>query len=105
MESNTMHALCMIREIDGTVSVELATADKVKAWFEAASKDAPKCLSRRLESVFKTLAYTYNKEDLAGAVLNFILSVIKLLDKSNVSEIFQVPDMVKKFLDSLVNKF
>lgn len=105
IDSTTLHALCMMGDIDGASSVEDVSVDKVKASFEAASTAEPKDLSERLESVLRSVHYTANKQDPSGGVSKFILSVIKTLDKNNVSEILQDPDMAKKFLDRLVKKF
>ena len=40
----------MMGEIDGADSVEDATDEKVKAWFETASTQAPKDLSEHIDA-------------------------------------------------------
>lgn len=45
IDINTLHALCIMCEIDRADIMRYATVDKEKYWFQAASKVAPKNLS------------------------------------------------------------
>lgn len=105
MDSNMLHALCLMGEIEGASSVEEATPEKVSAWFNNAATVSPRDISERLEAVLKAIQYSPNKEDPAGGVANFMLEVIIQLDKYNISEILEDSDMAKKLLDKLVGKF
>jgi len=105
IESTTLHALCILGEIEDATSVEEATVDKVKEWFEKASTLSPKDLSERIDSTLASVKYTPNKDDPAGGVTNFILNVIKTLDRNNASDVLSDMDLSKRFLDRLVHKF
>ena len=105
IESSTLHALCILGEIEGANTVEDATAEMVQAWFEQASSSDPKDLSERIDATIRSVSYNPNKADPAGGVANFIIDVIKALDQNNASEVLSDADMAKHFIDRLVHKF
>ena len=99
IDGQTLHALCMLGQIDGAETIEEATVDKVKAWFEAASAVAPKDLSERIDSAVSATKFKINKQSPSGAVHNYLLDFVKSLDQHNASEIFKDSDLSKKVID------
>lgn len=94
-----------MREIDGASSAQDASAENVMAWIESFSIAATNDLSERFKSVLNSVNYTSNNEDPSGGVSNFMLSVMKILDRNTFSEILKDPGMNKKYLDLLVKEF
>ncbi len=105
MESSTLHALCILGEIGTAYKVENATDSMVEEWFKRASSSTPKDLAERIDSALVSITYRHNNNDSAGSVPNFIIELIKSLDRNNASEVLQEADMAKHFIDRLVKKF
>lgn len=97
VESTTLHALCILGEITCASSCEEATPENVKLCFDAAVACSEKDLSERLDSTINTVGYTESKEDPSGGISNFILSVLKTLDKNNASEVIQDKELCASF--------
>ena len=55
MNSSTLHALCIMREIENASTVEIATSEMVKKWFENASTSTPKDLSERIDATLRSI--------------------------------------------------
>lgn len=53
-------------KIDGSDSVEDASAASVKSWFDATSTVAPNYLSERIDPALFTVSYEVNKNDISG---------------------------------------
>ena len=81
VDPTTLHALCVMGEIQNADKVEDATSEAVQEWFKTASCLAPKDLSERIDSALHSVVYESNKEDPAGGVTNFIVKVILHLIK------------------------
>ena len=94
-----------MREIEGASTVEEASSEMVKSWFDTASMSTPRDLSERIEATLRSISFKPNKEDPAGGVANFIIEAITALDQNNASEVLKDSDMAKKFIDHLVPKF
>lgn len=89
--ANTLHTLCILGEIEGATSVDEATIDAVQKWFDTASTLSTNDLSERVDATVKGLVYTSNKEDPSGGVYNFIIDVIRALDRNNASDDLSYP--------------
>ena len=100
----TLHALCVMGEIQNAEKVEDATVEAVKTWFDVASNLAPRDLSERIESALHSVNYAANPEDPAGGISNFVINVITALDQNNASEILQDQDLSKHFMDRIIKK-
>ena len=105
MNSSTLHALCIMKEIETSCTVEDATSEMVKKWFENASTSTPKDLSKRIDATLRSISFKPNKEDPAGGVANFMIEAITALDQNNASELLLDGDMAKNSIDRLVPKF
>ena len=105
MNSSTLHALCIVGEIENASTVEDATSEMVKKWFDNASTSTPKDLPERIDVTLRSMSFKPNKEDPAGDVANFMIEAITALDQNNASEVLKDGDMAKKFIDRLVPKF
>lgn len=63
LDSTTLHALCVIKEILNGNRVEEAIPETFQNWFETASNLAPKDVSERIQSAFLSLNFQANQED------------------------------------------
>lgn len=68
IESDVLHALCEMGDIEGASNLEEATAEKVRTWFDKASSSSQKCLSERIDAALRAVTFKPNKEHLAGGV-------------------------------------
>ena len=104
IESRVLQSLCMLGEIDGAATIEDATDENVKAWFDSALAETPRTVLARLKSAISALKYEQCDEDPAGAAQQFCLSAVAALDEQNISAIINDVEKCKTFIDMLVNK-
>lgn len=76
IETSTLHALCIMRQIEVSEFFEQATVDAVEAWFESAPPVALKDLSERIDTALLSVTHVENKEDPAVGVTYFIVKQI-----------------------------
>lgn len=99
-----LQSLCILRKIDGATTLEEATDEKVKKWFDERLASAPRDLSERVRSAVNSVEYEQCKKDPAGAGLRFILTVVGALDKNNASEVVNDKEMRKSLITRLIPK-
>lgn len=104
MESATLHALCVMGEIERADKFEDAPADVVKNWFSAVYNLAPKHLSERINSALHSVTFQANTGDPAGGIANFIVHVITALDQNLSSEVLNDQYLSKHFIDRLIKE-
>ena len=104
VDPTTLPALRVMAEIQNADIAEDATPEAVQDRFQAASNLDLKDLSERIESALHSVVYDANNEDPAGAVTNFILKFIAVLDQKNVLGILKDQDLAEHFIDLLVKK-
>lgn len=104
IEPMMLHSLCIIGQVPGATSVEQATDENVKAWFENRLRCAPRDLAERVRSAVHSIKYEQCKEDPSGAALSFVLDVVKALDRNNASEVITDKERCKSLVQKLVNK-
>jgi len=104
MDAKVLHAMCIMGEIDGATSIEEATADKVKAWFDATIGKSSRGLSIRIKTAINSVKYKVVPDDPAGAALTFCVDVIRALEKQNASDVLQDTEKCEKVIDQLQDK-
>eukprot|EP00171_Calliarthron_tuberculosum_P002633 IDg2633t1 len=104
LEPMMLHSLCILGQIPGASSVEQATDNNVKAWFETRLRSAPRDLTERVRSAVHSVKFIQCKEDPAGAALSFVLDAVKALDRNNASEVVTDKERCKSLIVKLMNK-
>jgi len=104
MDAKDVHGLCIIGDIQGATTVEEATDEAIKEWFEASIGKNIRALSARIKSALSSVKYTQKPEDPGGAVLMFCIDFIKALDMQNCSDILKDAKKAEKILDMLQEK-
>lgn len=99
-----LQSLCIIGEIIGATTVEEATDENVKEWFDARLTAAPKDISERVRSAIDSVTYKQCKQDPSGAAMEFVLNIITALDKNNASEVVQESEKSKSLINRLIHK-
>jgi len=69
MDANDLHALCIAEEIEGADTVEVASNDKVKAWFDKSISKHARDLSDSIKTAISSLKYKVNSAGTARADL------------------------------------
>lgn len=104
MDGKLLHALCIMGEIEGADTVEQATPQMVKVWFDNQIATSPRDMVSRIKAAVASVKYRQCPEDPSGAALTFCADLVMALDKHNVSDIIQDVEKAKTLIDMLENK-
>lgn len=104
MEPELLNSLCIIGVIDEATTLEDATDENVKKWFDERLEDAPEDIVERVRSALSTVHYRTDKNDPSGAALAFIVNVVSALDRYNASEIVGDREACKGLIQKMIEK-
>lgn len=104
LKAKLLKSLCIIREIDGTTTMDQATDESVNAWFDERISAEPEHIAERVRSAVDFVKFVKCDTDPAGAAMEFVLKVIASLDKNNASHVVQDTEKCKELVSKLVHK-
>ena len=104
MDDNLLQALCIMGEIEGASSVEEATTEEVKDWFDAQLANLSRGIGTRLRTAVNFVRYKLCNEDPAGVALTFCVDAVRALDQQNASDVQKDCENSTKVIDMLQEK-
>lgn len=99
-----LYSLCIFGEIEGASTVEEATDEVLKPWFENALKTAPKDIAERVQTSLDTVKYKQCPEDPGGAVTEFVVIVVMQLDRNNASKVVRDHGICEAIIPKLISR-
>ena len=75
IDPEILNSLCIIGLIENASSLEDATVENVKKWFDKRLEEAPEDLTENVNTSLATVDYRCNKNDPSGAAMSFIVKM------------------------------
>lgn len=104
MDAEVLNSLCIIGKIDQATTLDDATDENVKKWFDERLETAPEDIVERIRSALDSVEYCADKSDPEGAALHFTVKVVAALDRNNASEIVRDPVVCKGLILKMIEK-
>lgn len=85
-------------QIEHASTLEEATDQGVKRWFDDGLSLAPRDMAERGSSSVESVNFQQCRKDPSGAALRFVLDVVAAVDRNNVSSVIKDTDVCKSLI-------